>query len=68
MNNLYLREVRLKPAASIRSCLRNLFPINFTQPITIIIGENGCGKSTLLEGIAVKLGCNPEGGGEEFYI
>jgi len=68
MNNLYLREVRLKPAASVRSCLRNLFPINFTQPITVIIGENGCGKSTLLEGIAVKLGCNPEGGGKNFIF
>ncbi|WP_339479620.1 MULTISPECIES: AAA family ATPase [unclassified Pseudomonas] len=68
MNNFYLREVRIKPGVSTRPCLRNLFPITFSHRITIVIGENGCGKSTLLEGIAVKLGCNPEGGGKNFIF
>ncbi|NBA94395.1 AAA family ATPase [Pseudomonas sp. R5(2019)] len=65
MNNLYLREVRLKPSCE-KLAFQSLFPITFESPITIIMGENGCGKSTLLESIAIKLGCNPEGGSKNF--
>ncbi len=68
MNDLYLLDIRLKPDTLISSCLKNFFPIRFTNNITIIVGENGCGKSTLLEGIALKLGCNAEGGGRNFYF
>lgn len=68
MNNLYLREIRLKPEAIVLPFLRGLFPISLTNRVTVIIGENGCGKSTLLESIAVKLGCNPEGGGKNFIF
>ena len=36
--------------------------LDFTQPITFLIGENGSGKSTFLEGIALACNMNPEGG------
>lgn len=68
MNDLYLREVRLKPGQTAPPFLKNVFPLYFTQPITIIAGENGSGKSTLLESIALKLGCNAEGGGRNFVF
>ena len=32
--------------------LRTLEELQFTQPVTFLVGENGSGKSTLLEGIA----------------
>lgn len=32
--------------------ISSLSTINFSQPVTIFVGENGSGKSTLLEGIA----------------
>lgn len=66
MNSLFLQEIRLKTESSPPNFTRELFPLHFEKNITIIIGENGCGKSTLLEAIAVKLGCNPEGGGKNF--
>lgn len=36
--------------------------LEFTKPVTFLVGENGIGKSTLVEGIAVCMGFNPEGG------
>jgi predicted ATPase len=39
------------------------FELSFTNPITIIIGENGTGKSTLLETIAALIGFDQSGGG-----
>lgn len=38
------------------------FSIEFTAPITFIVGENGSGKSTLLEAIASQCGFNLQGG------
>lgn len=35
--------------------------MEFSQPVTFLIGENGSGKSTMLEGIQVALGLNAEG-------
>ena len=35
--------------------------MEFSQPVTFLIGENGSGKSTMLEAIAVALGLNAEG-------
>jgi predicted ATPase len=32
--------------------VRFLCSLEFTAPVTFLVGENGCGKSTLLEGIA----------------
>lgn len=46
--------------------LKNVFPLEFNNPITIITGENGSGKSTLLEAIAINLGCPAEGGTRNF--
>ena len=40
--------------------------INFTKPVTFLIGENGVGKSTFIEALAVQLGLNPEGGSQNF--
>lgn len=40
--------------------------LEFTTPVTLIVGENGTGKSTLLEAIAVSFGFNAEGGGKNF--
>ena len=40
--------------------------LDFTRPVTFLVGENGTGKSTLLEGIAVAYGFNPEGGTRNF--
>lgn len=46
--------------------LRNLTELEFTNPITFIVGENGMGKSTLVEAIAIQAGFNPEGGSRNF--
>ena len=32
--------------------VRDLEALEFTAPVTFLVGENGCGKSTLLEGLA----------------
>lgn len=42
------------------------FALDFTHPITIIVGENGTGKSTLLEGIAAMAGYDDAGGGKGY--
>jgi predicted ATPase len=47
---------------------RGDFALDFTNPITILVGENGTGKSSLLEAIARKAGFNPRGGSRDnFY-
>lgn len=40
------------------------FELEFTTPITIIVGENGTGKSTLLEAIGALAGYDEAGGGK----
>ncbi len=42
------------------------FEIQFTQPVTIVVGENGTGKSTILEGIAALAGYDEAGGGKGY--
>jgi predicted ATPase len=42
------------------------FELEFTTPITIIVGENGTGKSTLLEAIAGLAGYDEAGGGKGY--
>lgn len=42
--------------------LRDMEQLEFTGPVTFLVGENGIGKSTLIEAIAVHQGFNPEGG------
>jgi predicted ATPase len=46
--------------------LRHFSSMEFSQPVTFIIGENGSGKSTLVEAIAIAYGFNPEGGSKNF--
>jgi len=46
--------------------IKNLESIEFTSPVTFIVGENGSGKSTLIEAIAAAYGFNPEGGTKNF--
>jgi predicted ATPase len=44
---------------------RDDFELNFTTPVTFLVGENGSGKSTLLEAIAWALGFNAQGGSRD---
>src|SRR6266852_3926775 len=47
---------------------RGGFALDFTHPVTLLVGENGTGKSSLLEAIARKAGFNPRGGSRDnFY-
>ncbi|MER8382003.1 MULTISPECIES: AAA family ATPase [unclassified Mesorhizobium] len=45
---------------------RHEFELEFTTPITIIVGENGTGKSTLLEAIGALAGYDEAGGGKGY--
>src|SRR5258705_2110525 len=44
---------------------RGGFALDFTNPVTFLIGENGTGKSSLLEAIARKAGFNASGGSRD---
>src|SRR5258708_27537341 len=44
---------------------RGGFALDFTHPVTLLVGENGTGKSSLLEAIARKAGFNPRGGSRD---
>ncbi len=46
--------------------LKGDFTLDFTAPVTIIIGENGTGKSTLVEAIAALAGYDEAGGGKGY--
>ena len=46
--------------------IKNLHEIEFSSPVTFLVGENGVGKSTLIEALAVSVGLNPEGGTQNF--
>jgi predicted ATPase len=41
------------------------FHLEFTEPVTIVVGENGTGKSTFLETIAALCGFNLQGGSRD---
>lgn len=45
---------------------RDGFEMEFTTPITVIVGENGTGKSTLLEAIGALAGYDEAGGGKGY--
>lgn len=42
------------------------FELDFSAPVTIIVGENGSGKSTLIEAIAAMIGYDEAGGGKGY--
>lgn len=42
------------------------FALDFTTPVTILVGENGTGKSTLIEALAAMAGYDEAGGGKGF--
>lgn len=46
--------------------LHDDFELTFTEPVTIIVGENGTGKSTLIEAIAALSGYDEAGGGKDY--
>lgn len=75
LNKNYLRAVELTsdlPQESYLSSLpvikafKSIVRLDFSAPVTFLVGENGTGKSTLLEAIAVAMGFNPEGGSRNF--
>ena len=73
MNGLFLRGLSIDwDAVAPDSYLRGIPALSFEgtllfgSPVTCLVGENGSGKSTLLEGIALALGLNPEGGGQNY--
>ena len=42
------------------------FELDFTTPVTIIVGENGTGKSTFIEAVAALSGYDEAGGGKGY--
>lgn len=42
------------------------FELEFTTPVTVIVGENGTGKSTLIEALAAMAGYDEAGGGKGY--
>ncbi|MEM0989599.1 MAG: AAA family ATPase [Pseudomonadota bacterium] len=70
----YLKSVWLPPDAPADTAVYpfNLpwlgpgFRMSFTEPVTILIGENGTGKSTLVEAIAGLAGYDEAGGGKGY--
>lgn len=67
MNKNYLQSIVINKTNNEKfpfsmPIFKNGLTINFTSPITFIVGENGTGKSTLLENIAYKVGFNILGG------
>ncbi|HJQ36455.1 MAG TPA: AAA family ATPase [Thermoanaerobaculia bacterium] len=61
----------LQPVGDYRAkipSIRSTHEIEFTTPVTFLIGENGSGKSTLVEAIALAAGFNPEGGSKNFQF
>lgn len=66
---IYLRSASAPESESRREAypftvpaLRDLEKIEFTTPVTFLVGENGSGKSTLLEAIALKAKLPPATG------
>jgi predicted ATPase len=71
--NLFVRSLRLAGDVTLDNYPFNIPSIKalqteleFSDPVTIIIGENGSGKSTMIEALAIACGFNPEGGSKNF--
>jgi predicted ATPase len=58
LQSIHLRAKALPDAYPFSvPAIQTLETLNFTTPVTFLVGENGCGKSTLLEAIACGLKC-----------
>src|SRR5271154_6106180 len=69
LRRIWLDEAMVPDRGAYPFCLplfRHGFEIEFTHPITILVGENGTGKSTVLEGIAALAGYDDAGGGKGY--
>lgn len=71
MQEVFVRGLRLGVAESSKypfsiSAVKAASSIQFTTPVTFLVGENGSGKSTLTEAIAVAAGFNAEGGTKNY--
>ena len=70
----FLQRLSLNPEADIdrstypfdQPWLTDDFKLEFTTPVTIIMGENGTGKSTLIEAIAALSSYDEAGGGKGY--
>jgi predicted ATPase len=68
LTHLSLKEEKIQPGVhpfTIPLVDHKDFELNFTTPVTFLVGENGSGKSTLLEAIAWALGFNAQGGNRD---
>ena len=74
MNNLFVKKISLKKHEIKNTneypfnieVVKNFDEIEFTSPVTFLVGENGVGKSTFIEALAISLRLNPEGGSQNF--
>lgn len=68
LKRLWLREEALLPDQYPFNLpwLDLAFSLDFTTPVTIIVGENGTGKSTLIEAVAALCGFDEAGGGKGY--
>lgn len=71
MNENFLRQLKFNQDGSDSypfsiPALQNHESIEFTKPVTFLVGENGSGKSTLIEAIAIAAGFNSEGGTKNY--
>lgn len=69
----YLRQLRLQDDADLNDAypfnlpwIKPGFTLDFTTPVTVLLGENGVGKSTLIEAIAALCGYDEAGGGKGY--
>ena len=73
MNGQFIRSIsidwsKINKSSYLRNieAIKGLDTLEFTQSITIFVGENGSGKSTILEAIAIASRYNPEGGTKNY--
>ena len=67
LTHLELREERVKPGVHPFDIplLQHNLSVEFTTPVTFLVGENGSGKSTLLEALAWSVGFGAHGGNRD---
>lgn len=74
LDGLYISQVKIKPFDDdsyladlpVVRWLLKAGKLEFTKPVTFIVGENGTGKSTIIEALAITAGFNAEGGSKNF--